>query len=297
MSEFLQQVVNGLTLGSVYAIVALGFTLIFGVLQLIAFAQGAVYMIGAFTGFLVFGLLGGVNPIIAVVVAIVAAAVVGALINMGIDRIGYRPIRGSQRIMPLISGIGLYIFLENLSGLIFGREPKAYPAFFPAGQVSLGPVVTSIKQIIVFSIAMICMLLLYLFIDRTRIGLAMRATAERPSAAGLMGINPEMVIIITFALAGALSGVAGVLVGTYVGVATPTMGFLIGIKAFAAAVIGGIGSIPGSLIGGLAIGLIEAMAAGYISSAWGDAIVFAALVLVLLIKPSGILGARTSVKV
>lgn len=297
MSEFLQQVVNGLTLGSVYAIVALGFTLIFGVLQLIAFAQGAVYMIGAFTGFLVFGLLGGVNPIIAVVVAIVAAAVVGALINMGIDRIGYRPIRGSQRIMPLISGIGLYIFLENLSGLIFGREPKAYPAFFPAGQVSLGPVVISIKQIIVFSIAMICMLLLYLFIDRTRIGLAMRATAERPSAAGLMGINPEMVIIITFALAGALSGVAGVLVGTYVGVATPTMGFLIGIKAFAAAVIGGIGSIPGSLIGGLAIGLIEAMAAGYISSAWGDAIVFAALVLVLLIKPSGILGARTSVKV
>jgi len=212
-------------------------------------------------------------------------------------RIGYRPIRGSQRIMPLISGIGLYIFLENLSGLIFGREPKAYPAFFPGGQVSLGPVVISIKQIIVFSIAMICMLLLYLFIDRTRIGLAMRATAERPSAAGLMGINPEMVIIITFALAGALSGVAGVLVGTYVGVATPTMGFLIGIKAFAAAVIGGIGSIPGSLIGGLAIGLIEAMAAGYISSAWGDAIVFAALVLVLLIKPSGILGARTSVKV
>lgn len=297
MPEFLQQLVNGLTLGSVYAIVAMGFTLIFGVLQLIAFAQGGVYMLGAYAGLIAASALGSGNKFLAILAAIVASAVVGAVVNVGIDRIGYRPIRGSRRLMPLISGIGLYILIENAGGLIFGKQPKAYPNLFPDGQFALGPVVVTLKQVIVVAIALACMGALYFFISRTGSGLAMRATAERPSAASLMGINPERVIILTFALAGALSGVAGVLVGSYIGVATPVMGFLIGLKAFAAAVIGGIGNIPGSLVGGFAIGIIEAMGAGYISSAWGDALVFGALVLVLLIKPEGLFSRRSVVKV
>lgn len=297
MSEFLQQLINGLTLGSVYAIVAMGFTLIFGVLQLIAFAQGGVYMLGSYAGLLAVASVGTENKLLAIGAAVLAAAALGALVNIGIDRIGYRSIRGSKRLMPLISGIGLYILIENAAGLIFGKQPRAYPALFPEGQLSLGPVVVSVKQIIVVAIALACMGALYFFISRTGSGLAMRATAERPSAASLMGVNPERVIIITFALAGALSGIAGVLVGSYIGVATPVMGFLIGLKAFAAAVIGGIGNIPGSLIGGLAIGVIEAMGAGYISSAWGDALVFGALVIVLLIKPEGLFGRRSVVKV
>lgn len=297
MSEFLQQLVNGLTLGSVYAIVALGYTLIFGVLKLIAFAQGGIYMLGSYAGLMAFVSLGTDNKVLGIFAAVIAAAALGALVNIGVDRIGYRPIRGSNRLMPLISGIGLYILIENGAGLLFGKEPKAYPNLFPKGQFAFGPVVISIEQILLVLIALVCMGALYAFVNRTGSGLAMRATAERPSAAGLMGINPEKVIIITFALAGALSGIAGVLVGTYIGVATPIMGFLIGIKAFAAAVIGGIGNIPGSLIGGLAIGVIEAMGAGYISSAWGDALVFGALIIVLLIKPEGLLGRRSAVKV
>jgi branched-chain amino acid transport system permease protein len=261
----------------------MGFTLIFGVLQLIAFAQGGIYMLGSYAGLLAVASIGTENKLLAIAAAVLAAATLGALVNIGIDRIGYRPIRGSKRLMPLISGIGLYILIENGAGLIFGKQPR--------------PVVISLKQIIVVAIALACMGALYLFITRTGSGLAMRATAERPSAAGLMGVNPEKVIIITFALAGAMSGIAGVLVGSYIGVATPIMGFLIGLKAFAAAVIGGIGNIPGSLIGGLAIGVIEAMGAGYISSAWGDALVFGALVVVLLIKPEGLFGRRSVVKV
>ena len=297
MSELLQQLVNGLTLGSVYAIVAMGYTLVFGVLKLIAFAQGGVYMLGAYAGLVAFASIGTGNKLLAALAAVVVSAVVGGLVNIGVDRVGYRPIRGSKRLMPLISGIGLYIFIENAGGLVFGKQPRAYPKLFPDDQFVFGSVVIAQDQIIVFVIALVLGIALYVFVQRTGSGLAMRAVAERPSAAGLMGINSERTIIITFALAGALSGIAGVLVGTYIGVATPTMGFLIGIKAFAAAVIGGIGNIPGSLVGGLAVGVVEAMGAGYISSAWSDALVFAALIIVLMVKPEGLLGRRSAAKV
>lgn len=296
MEQFGQQLVNGLTLGSVYALVALSFTLVFGVLKLIAFAQGGVYMVGAYVGlFAVNGLHSG-NRAVGLLCAAVVAAGAGALLNVAIDRVGYRPIRSSRRLMALISGIGIYTVLENGAGLGFGLQPRPYPALLPGGTIS-APVVVSWSQLTVVAVAVVAMAGLYLFIHRSGMGLAIRATAERPAAAGLMGIEVERIIMATFALAGALSGVAGVLVGSYTGVATPTMGFLIGIKAFAAAVIGGIGNVPGALFGGIVIGLVEAMGAGYLSSAWSDAIVFAALVLVLLVRPAGLFGSTAAEKV
>ncbi len=297
MTVLTQQLINGLTLGSIYALVALGYTMIFGVLELIAFAQGGVYMVGAYVGLAVAsGALAG-NPVVTLAATLVTAAGAGAIINMLIDRVGYRPIRGAKRLIPLISGIGIYMFLENGVGVAIGKEPRPYPALLPQGSLQFAGLVVTKAQITVAVIAVICMIALYLIVQRTRTGLAMRAVAERPATAGLMGIESERVIILTFALGGALSAVAGVLVGTYVGVATPTMGFLIGVKAFAAAVIGGIGSIPGAMVGALSVGVVESLGAGYISSAWGDAIVFAALILVLVVRPSGFFGAAHVEKV
>jgi branched-chain amino acid transport system permease protein len=290
MSEFGQQLVNGITLGSVYALIALGFTLIFGVLRVIAFVQGGIYMLGAFAGLGVALAAGSLGPGTTLVLAVAAGAGAGAVSNMAVDRIGYRPLRRSPNLMALISGIGLYTFIENFSGILFGRQPRAFPALLPSGRFRVAGVSVTTAQVVVVALAVACMIGLYLYVEKTGIGLAMRATAERAETASLMGIEPERVILVTFAVSGALSGVAGVLVGTYVGIATPTMGFLIGIKAFTAAVIGGIGNVRGSLVGGLVIGMIEALGTGYVSSAWGDALVFAALVTILLVRPAGLFG-------
>jgi branched-chain amino acid transport system permease protein len=291
MTEFWQQLVNGLTLGAVYALVALGYTMIFGVLELIAFAQAGVYMIGAFAGLGVASQLdlgwGAALPI-----TLLAAAAAGGLLNLSIDRIAYRPIRNAGRLAPLISGIGVYIFLENAAGIWIGLQPKVYPALLPGGAFTIGDVRITVAQVVVVAVAFACMVLLTWVVLGTKTGLAMRAVAERPETSSLIGVDPERVIMITFILGGVLSAVAGVLVGSYVGVASPTMGFIVGIKAFAAAVIGGIGNIPGALAGGLIVGLLETFGAGYIASAWSDAFVFVALILVLMFRPYGLLGAR-----
>jgi len=291
MAEFGQQVLNGITLGSVYALVALGFSMIFGVLELIAFAQGGVYMLGAYAGLFVVLRLTG-NWLVVLLLAMLTAGGLSGLLNVAIDRLAYRPVRSSSRLAPLISGIGVYIFLENAAGVWIGRQPRPFPSVLPSGGVTwMGIHITS-AQVVVIAAAFVLMAALYLVVRRTPLGLSMRAVAERQSTASLMGIEPEQVIIITFFIGGALSGIAGVLVGTFVGVATPVMGFLVGIKAFAAAVIGGIGNFPGALVGGLVVGLIETFAAGYISSAWSDAIVFAVLILVLMFRPRGLLGTQ-----
>ncbi len=290
MSEILQQLLNGITLGTVYALVALGFTLIFGVLELIAFGQGGVYMVSAFVGFGVATLLGGGIAVLGV--AVLAAAMVGGVLNVTIDRLAFRPLRHASRLAPLISGIGVYMFLENGAGVLFGRQPRAFPDLLPSWSATVYGVHVTGAQLVVIAVAAGCMAALWFLVRRSSMGLMMRAVAERPVAASLVGVEPERVIMVTFMISGAFAGVAAVLVGTYVGIVSPTMGFLIGIKAFAAAVIGGIGNIPGALVGGIAIGIIETFGSGYLSSAWGDAIVFGALIAVLMLKPSGMLGTR-----
>jgi branched-chain amino acid transport system permease protein len=291
--EFVQQLVNGSTLGCVYALVALGFTMIFGVLELIAFAHGGVVMVGAFVGLGVANALGG-SPgwVLPLAVAVVAAGAAGGALNVAIDRLAYRPLRGAGRLAPLISGIGVYIFLENAAGVWIGRQPRPFPSLLPEGAFTVGGVHVTAAQLVMVAISAVCMLALWVLVTRTDTGLRMRAVAERPRTSSLMGIEPERVIIVTFAVGGLLAGVAGVLVGTFVGVATPTMGFLISVKAFAAAVIGGIGNIPGALLGGIVIGLVETLGAGYVSSAWSDAIVFGMLIGVLVVRPHGLLGVR-----
>jgi len=289
---FLQQLVNGLTLGSVYALVALGFTMIFGVLEVIAFAQGGVYMIGAYTGLALVYLTGDMGWLLNLILAATGAAITGALLNVAIDRIAYRPIRGRGRLAPLISGIGMYMFLENGIGLWVGRQVQVFPQVLPATTYSISGIHLTSAQFVIIAVALLCMIALWCLVSRTESGLTMRAVAERPETSSLMGIEPERVIVLTFLVAGALSGVGGVLVAGFVGVVSPSMGFLVGIKAFAAAIIAGVGNIPGALVGGLIVGLTETLGAGYISSAWSDALVFAMLILVLIFRPHGVLGVR-----
>lgn len=298
MTEFLQQVLSGLTLGAVYALVALGYTAIFGVLELIAFAQGGVFMIGAYVGFgIASALIEPAGPLVALAVAIAGAAIVGAIANLLVDRVAYRPIRGATRLAPLLSGIGAYIFIENAMGYFLGRETLPFPALLPQGIIRIGGLIITYQQITVIVIAVAAALGMTLVVQKTSVGLSMRAVSERPLVARLMGIDSERTIMITFMLGGALSAVGGLLVASFVGVATPTMGFLPGIKAFAAAVIGGIGNIPGALVGALFVGLVETLGGGYISPGWADAIVFAALILTLLFRPQGLLGTTVREKV
>lgn len=292
MMELLQQLLNGLTLGAVYALVALGVTLIFGVLGVMAFAQGAVYMVGAYLGFVVARTMSGAPWQVVLASATVIGAAGGALLNVAIDQIGYRPIRHARRLAPLIAGIGIYFFIENLMALSVGRRVFAFPDILPQGRYSYGGVWVTQAQLVLVAVAVVCMLSMWLFVRFTSAGLAIRAVSERAETATLMALEPERTIAMTFALAGAFSGVAGVLVAGFVGFVSPSMGFLIGVKAFAAAIIAGIGNVPGALLGGLLVGLIETMATGYLSAAWGDALVFVALVLVLVIRPNGLLGAH-----
>ena len=291
MSELAQQLLNGLTLGAVYALVAFGVTLIFGVLEIVAFAQGGVYMIGAYIGLFAASWFTG-SWILTLAVALVVAIVGAGTVNLLVDRLAYRPIRRAKRLMPLISGIGVYIFMQNAAGAFLGVQPRAYPALLPGAAFTIGGVHVTQAQLIVIGVACVAMLILWYVVARTEAGLTMRAVADRPVLASLMGVEPERVIMITFFIAGGLSGVAGVLVGTYIGVATPTMGFLIGIKGFAAAVIGGIGNVPGALVGGITVGMIETLGAGYIASNWSDGLVFIMLIVVLMFRPYGLLGAR-----
>jgi branched-chain amino acid transport system permease protein len=297
---FVQQVVNGVTLGSVYALIALGYSMVYGILKLLNFAHGEVYMMGAFIGYGVLTVFGGALspsiPIPLLIVFMFGAAMLGSgLLGIGIERFAYRPLRNAPRIAPLISALGVSFFLQNAALLLFSGNFRSYGSFdLYNGSLFLpleaGPLKISPLRIIVISSTLVLMVALTLFVSRTQLGRAMRAVAYDREAAAMMGINVDRVIVVTFFIGSALAGAAGVMVGLVFQRVYHFMGFIAGLKGFTAAVVGGIGSIPGAMLGGLIIGLAEAFATGYISSTFSDLIVFGILITVMLVRPTGLLG-------
>lgn len=290
--EFLQQVINGLALGSVYALLALGYTMVYGIIQLINFAHGEIYMIGAFAGFYSASTLK-----LPLLPTLLVAMTVSALAGIIIEKIAYKPLRNSPRIALLITAIGISLFLQNAMRLLVGSNPKPFPDLINAGSINIGPIQIEVKTILMFAVSALLVILLQFIVYKTKVGKAMRASSQDMEAASLMGINVDNTISLTFAIGSALAGIAGVLVAISYPSITPYMGAMPGLKAFVAAVLGGIGSIPGALVGGIAIGLLETFSKAYISTNFSDAIVFAILIVILLIKPSGLLGKKTNVKV
>ncbi len=329
MDIFLQQLVNGLTLGSVYAVVALGYTMVYGIIQLINFAHGEVVMIGAMVAFTVINALSAVAPGLPAVAIVLAGAMVAIPVCMAVgytlERVAYRPLRTAPRLAPLITAIGLSIILQHLAMIIWSRNPMPFPQIIAVTTLHFtdnpdGATITNVQiAIILTSVLMMAGLLALVY--RTKLGVAMRATSQNQQVAGLMGININTVIALTFVIGAALGAVAGVMVGTYYGIAQYQMGFLLGLKAFSAAVLGGIGNLGGAMLGGLLLGVIEALGAGYVGdltnlckfATWSDNVaarcaadpnlalfgsnyqdVFAFLVLitVLIFRPSGLLGER-----
>ena len=305
---FVQLTVNGLTLGSVYALIALGYSMVYGILKLLNFAHGDVFMVGAFIGWGVIVVFGGAAspavPVWLLITFMLLAAATGcAVLGVVIERFAYRPLRNAPRIAPLISALGVSFFLQNSVLLLFGADFKQYGTFdFSNGDliaegIHWGPLNVSLVRIILFSSAVATMVGLSLLVYRSQLGKAMRATSFDREAAAMMGIDVDRVIVWTFVIGSALAGVAGVLVGLVFYSANHFMGFGYGLKGFTAAVVGGIGNIPGSMLGGILIGLAEAYSAGYISSTWKDLIVFSILVVFMLLRPSGILGRAAVQKV
>lgn len=304
MDIFIQQLINGLVLGSVYALVALGYTMVYGILELINFAHGEVTMIGAMVALTVISALVGANVdlpgVVIALLGLLAAIPACMALGFGIERLAYRPLRHAPRLAPLITAIGVSIVLQNLAMIIWGRQYVAFPPILPQGRhVLFGATVTDV-QIVILMTSIGLMLLLTLLVKRSRLGRAMRATAQSPQIAGLMGVNANTVISLTFVIGSALAAVAGVMVSAYYGLAHYYMGFLLGLKAFSAAVLGGIGNLAGAVLGGLLLGVIESLGAGYIGDFTGgflgshyqDVFAFFVLILVLLLRPSGLLGER-----
>lgn len=295
MTLFLQQLLNGLSLGSIYALVALGYTMVYGVLRLINFAHGDVYMLGAFAGFyaskLLHGRLGDAGGGLLEAGAILLLSMLAcALVGILIERFAYRPVRRASRLTLLIVAIGVSLLIENLAQLLFGADPKFFPQILPERMYDWGGVLITNQQILIFVTAVLLMIALRWLIMGTRTGKAMRAVAFNADAARLMGINVNAIIGLTFAIGSALAAAGGILVSLNQPSIDPIMGLMTGIKAFVAAVLGGIGNIPGAVIGGLIIGLAETLVAGYGSSTYRDAIAFLILIIILLFKPEGILG-------
>ena len=298
MSFFLQELVNGITTGALYALVALGFSMVYGVLKLLNFAHGDLYMIGAYIGFFVIQWFGGSTaltipvPLLLVIMFVLAAGLVGGL-GVAIERFAYRPLRDAPRIAPLITAIGISFFLENSALLLFGAQPRIYntPNFISLSSgIQIGSVTIDSVQILVLVLGLVLMVGLQQVVNRTRLGKQMRAVAADREAAEMMGINVNFTISATFFLGSALAGIAGVMGGLLFNQVTATIGFIVGLKAFTASVVGGIGSLPGAMLGGLLIGVAESFITGYVSSTYTNLLVFALLIAVMLIRPSGLLG-------
>ena len=304
MDIFLQQIINGLVQGSVYALVALGYTMVYGILGLINFAHGEVVMVGAMSalavgnGLIALGLPAG----LAMVLGLVAAIVICMGLGYTIERIAYRPLRHAPRLAPLITAIGVSIVLQNLAMMVWGREYHAFPPLIKNTTHQLGGAVISDLQVLIVFVALLIMGGLLFLVHRTKLGRAMRAVAENPAVAALMGVNINGVISLTFMLGSALAAVAGVMVGANYGIVHYYMGFILGLKAFTAAVLGGIGNLRGAMLGGLLLGLIESLGAGYIGDLTGgfigsnyqDVFAFFVLIGVLVFRPSGLLGERVA---
>lgn len=292
LQQFCQQLINGVSLGSIYALIALGYTMIYGIIKLINFAHGDIYMIGAYFGFFATTQL-GVGFIPAIIIAMAGAAVVGIII----ERIAYRPMRNAPRIAILITAIGVSFFLEYGMILLVSPQPRTFPAVFAPTVYHMGPLVANSQQLVILISALILMVTLSYIVNSTKAGKAMRAVSFDADAARLMGINIDKVISMTFALGSALAAAGGVLVGVYYNSIDPLMGMMPGLKAFVAAVLGGIGIIPGAMMGGIILGVVEAMVSGFFSSTFRDAAAFGILILILLYKPAGLLGKNVREKV
>ncbi|RJG14076.1 high-affinity branched-chain amino acid ABC transporter permease LivH [Pseudomonas cavernicola] len=295
--HFLQQLVNGLTIGSTYALIAIGYTMVYGIIGMINFAHGEVYMLGSYIAFIVIAgltMLGLDSLPLILIAAFAATIIVCSAYGYSIERVAYRPLRGSNRLIPLISAIGMSIFLQNEVLLAQNSKDKAIPNLFPGnfvfGESAMHNVTISYMQVLIFVVTFLVMLGLTQFISRSRLGRACRACAEDIKMANLLGINTNNIIALTFVIGATLAAVAAVLLGMQYGVINPNLGFLAGIKAFTAAVLGGIGSIPGAMLGGLVLGVAEAFGADLFGDQYKDIVAFGLLVLVLLLRPTGILG-------
>ena len=300
--EFLQQLVNGLSLGSIYALIALGYTMVYGVLRFINFAHGDVFMVGAFAGLYLHRWL---RPLVAdwppylSAAAILVLTMAGcALLGVLIEFLAYRPLRGRPRLTALITAIGVSLFLEYTGQLVFGAAPRGFPELIPERTVAgLGGLTVTHTQLLVLGVTLVLLAALRFVVLRTRLGMAMRAVSHNPTAATLVGINANVIISFTFALGSALAGAAGIFFSMLYQAIDPFMGVLPGIKAFVAAVLGGIGNLPGAALGGLIIGVLETFVAGSRYSTFRDAIAFAILILILLFRPAGLLGRAEREKV
>jgi branched-chain amino acid transport system permease protein len=300
---YLQQFINGLTIGSVYALIALGYTMVYGVLEMINFAHGDVYMVGSFLGLLVLALMGpsaslvGGNVAMILALTLLGAMAGCAILGIGIERIAYRPVRGTSRLGPLIAALGVSLFLQNAAMLIVGTRPKAFPGLVEKHLYHVAGAVFTNLQVLILGASLGLMLLLDQFVRRARWGRAMRAVAQDAEAAGFMGVEVNTVVMLTFLIGSVLAAGAGIMVGLYYGIVDFFMGYIAGLKAFTAAVLGGIGNLRGAMLGGLLLGLAESFGAGFIGAQWRDVIAFGVLITVLVFRPGGLLGEQLPEKV
>jgi len=302
----LQQIINGLVLGSMYALVALGYTMVYGIINLINFAHGEVLMVGALTSWTVIGVLQeyapGLPGWLILLISLVSACMVAAALNFAIEKIAYRPLRGAPKLAPLITAIGMSILLQTLAMVIWKPNYKSFPTLLPSDPIPIGGAVITPTQILILAVTAMALAVLMWLVNGTRLGRAMRATAENPRVATLMGVKPDMVISATFVIGAVLAALAGVMWASNYGTVQHGMGFLPGLKAFTAAVFGGIGNLAGAVVGGILLGLIEAIASGYIGdltggvlgSHYADIFAFVVLIIVLTLRPSGLLGERVA---
>lgn len=304
METLVQQIINGLVLGSMYALVALGYTMVYGIINLINFAHGEVLMVGALTSWTVITVLAdsGLPGWLLLLLSLIAAIVVCSVLNFMIEKIAYRPLRNAPRLAPLITAMGMSLLLQTLAMIIWKPNYKSYPILLPSEPFQIGGAVINVTQILILSLTAITLFGLMWLVNRTKLGRGMRATAENPRVAALMGVRPDMVISATFVIGAALAALAGVMWASNYGTAQHAMGYLPGLKAFTAAVFGGIGNLAGAMVGGVLLGLIEALGSGYIGPLTGDVLgshyqdifAFIVLILVLTLRPQGIMGERVA---
>ncbi len=300
MDTFLQQLINGLTIGSLYALVALGYTMVYGVMKLINFAHGDLVAFSAYVGLTIFSQFfgAGTTTLFSVVIIFLLTAIIVAFVGVLLERLAYRPLRNAPRLSAVVSALGASLVIQNGIMLIWGPNMKIFPSdLFPNTSWNFAGVVLSFTQVVILLLSSVLMIGLYFFINKTKIGTAIRASAIDQDAAKLMGINVNRIIMIIFVVGSMLGAIGGLFIGIYYRGLTFDMGWLYGLNAFIAAIIGGIGSIPGAMLGGLLLGLFNAMIAGYISSAWAETFTFILLIIILIIRPTGILGEKTAEKV